>query len=165
MTTPRFEEHQRFTQLWLWVPMLLLAALFTWGFVQQVVLGKPWGLSGELSDTLVWVLFLSGIGIPLFIGSLRLDTVVTEAELRVRLWPLPGRRIPTTSIRRCEARRYRPILEYGGWGVRYGLRHGWAYNVKGNQGVQLELEGAKPLLIGSQQSAALEAAINAARRA
>ena len=47
-------------------------------------------------------------------------------------------------------RQYRPILDYGGWGIRWGPGKGWAYNVSGNRGVQLELLDGKQLLIGSQ---------------
>ena len=48
-------------------------------------------------------------------------------------------------------RTYNPIREYGGWGIRYGLKSK-AYNVHGNHGVQLELLNRKRLLIGSQRS-------------
>ncbi len=34
------------------------------------------------------------------------------------------------------ARKYRPIREYGGWGIRYGW-NGRAYSTSGNEGVQL----------------------------
>ena len=49
------------------------------------------------------------------------------------------------------ARVYRPIREYGGWGIRYG-KNGKAYNISGDRGVQLELQNSKPLLIGSQRA-------------
>ncbi|MDJ0974885.1 MAG: DUF6141 family protein [Planctomycetota bacterium] len=163
MATPRFEERQRFTQPWLWIILAVMIALMTWGFVQQIVLGEPWG-SKPAPDLALWILCpLMGIGIPLFFGALRLDTIVTEDELHVRLRPFRWRRIPIRKITSCEARTYRPIREYGGWGIRYGGKRGWAYNVRGNQGVQLEIEDARPLLIGSQKSEALAAAINAPR--
>lgn len=162
-TTPRFEEQQRFTQPWLWVLLAALVGLMGWGFVQQIVLGQPWG-TNPAPDLVLWILCpLVGLGIPAFFLALRLDTVVTDEELRVRLRPFRWRRIPLASVRRCEARTYRPLREYGGWGLRYGGKRGWAYNVKGNRGVQLELEDALPLLIGSQRSDALAAAITAPR--
>jgi hypothetical protein len=45
-------------------------------------------------------------------------------------------------IIRCYARKYRPIAEYGGWGIRWG-KSGKAYNAYGNIGVQLELIDGK----------------------
>lgn len=47
-------------------------------------------------------------------------------------------------------RQYRPILDYGGWGIRWAPGKGWAYTVRGNLGVQLELSDGKRLLVGSQ---------------
>lgn len=55
----------------------------------------------------------------------------------------------TDSIRHSEVRTYSPLKEYGGWGIRYGS-NGKAYNVSGNQGVQLEFRDGKRLLVGSQ---------------
>ena len=43
-------------------------------------------------------------------------------------------------------RRYR---EYGGWGIRGGLRGTKAYNVSGNRGVELMLADGRTVLIGS----------------
>jgi hypothetical protein len=59
-----------------------------------------------------------------------------------------------------ETRTYRPILEYGGWGVRYSfVRKGWAYTVSGNRGVQLQLANGKRILVGSQRAEELARAI------
>jgi hypothetical protein len=55
----------------------------------------------------------------------------------VRFFPWRAKLIPFRDINRCEVRTYRPIREYGGWGIRYG-RNGKAYNVSGDRGVQLE---------------------------
>jgi hypothetical protein len=60
------------------------------------------------------------------------------------------------------ARTYKPLSEYGGWGIKYG-RSGWAYNIIGDQGVQLELDNGKRILIGSQHAEELEQAINTYR--
>ena len=57
------------------------------------------------------------------------------------------------------AREYKPLREYGGWGIRCSLKRGKAYNVSGNKGVQLVFKNGKQLLIGSQKAEALEEAI------
>jgi hypothetical protein len=62
-------------------------------------------------------------------------------------------------LNECFARKYRPILEYGGWGIRCGWKGGRAYNVSGNEGVQLVFKNGKRLLIGSKEAYGLEAAI------
>ena len=57
-----------------------------------------------------------------------------------------------------------PILEYGGWGIRYSpFGKGWAYNVRGNQGVQLELANGQRILVGSQRADELARAIGQAK--
>jgi hypothetical protein len=58
-------------------------------------------------------------------------------------------------------RTYRPIRDYGGWGIRYG-RNGKAYNVSGNRGVMLEFSHGQKLLIGSQKPGDLANAIGLA---
>lgn len=95
----------------------------------------------------------------LALGELQVE--VRESALLVRLFPFTRQhRFPWHTIRSCEARTYRPIVEYGGWGIRYG-RSGKAYNVYGTRGVQLEFHDGTRLLIGSQQADTLAEAIRA----
>ena len=53
---------------------------------------------------------------------------------------------------------YRPIMEYGGWGIRYG-KTGNAFNVSGNRGVELVFKESRSLMIGSQTPEKLAKAI------
>ena len=107
------------------------------------------------------LVYLLGVGIFFFVFYvMRLKTDVRRDGLHVRFFPLMSRVIPFDEITRCEVRTYRPIREYGGWGIRSGLGGtGAAFNVSGNRGVQLELSGGKRLLIGSQKPEELAAAI------
>lgn len=163
MTSPQFEEQQRFDQWWLWLIVLTATGLMWWGFIQQVILGHPWGTKPPPNWVLWMCAGLFGIGLPILFRSLRLDTQVTEEYVRVRLRPFRWVTFPRDTILTCAARTYRPIREYGGWGIRYGFKRGWAYNVRGNRGVQLTLTNRKPVLIGSQREEELAAAINEAR--
>jgi len=104
-----------------------------------------------------------GVGVAGLLGVGRLRTEVRPDGLYVRFVPFTRQhRFSWDEIVSAEARRYRPLLEYGGWGVRWS-RSGKAYNVSGNRGVQLELAGGKKLLIGSQRPQALAMAIASAR--
>jgi hypothetical protein len=88
-----------------------------------------------------------------------LDVDVTDKEVSIafrHLWPT--RRIAFGDIVGLEVRRYNPLLEYGGWGVRLGPK-GWGYMTSGKEGVQLRLRKGLPVLIGSRQPRALEAVI------
>jgi len=88
-----------------------------------------------------------------------LDVDVTDRGVRIAfryLWPT--RLIRFEDILGLEVRRYRPLFEYGGWGVRLGPA-GWAYTTGGNEGVQLRLRTGIPVLIGSKHPRELEAAV------
>ena len=161
-----FHEEQQFRQRWLW--MLLLAmtvgvsALYLYGLYTQLVLGQPWG-DRPMSDTglvlsAVLTIGITG-GITLLFIKLKLTTTVDADGVHVRFFPLTRRHIPFRNIISSRARTYRPIREFGGWGIRCS-RKGRAYNVSGDRGVQLELREGKPLLIGSQKAEQLADAIN-----
>ena len=48
-----------------------------------------------------------------------------------------------------QRRQYRPIIDYGGWGIRTGRDGERVLNARGNRGVRLELADGSRLLIGS----------------
>lgn len=108
---------------------------------------------------------LCGVALPLGVAVLiwvnRLETQVRSDGLYVRFFPfhLHFKRFGAEDLSECFARKYRPIVEYGGWGIRYGWKGGRAYNVSGSEGVQLVFNNGKRLLIGSKEANGLEAAI------
>lgn len=158
----RFREEQRFRQPWLWLLILFLVALQWWGFIQQIVLGRPWGNrpAPDWMMALLWLVF--GIGLPLFFLYLRLIVTVTDNVIDIHFRPLTRRTIPIADVTRVEARTYAPLREYGGWGIR-----GWggkrAYNVSGDRGVELTLVDGGKVMIGSQRADELAQTITAAR--
>ena len=111
---------------------------------------------------------LGGIVAPIAIVVLflltNLETEVRSDALYVRLFPfhIHYRKFAIEDLSECHARTYKPIREYGGWGIRCGFRKGSgkAYNMKGNQGAQLVFKNGKRLLIGSQKPDELAEAIN-----
>lgn len=151
-STVFFREEQRFNQWWLWLLVLVPTAMVWYGAIQQLIFGKAFG-DNPTSDTgMSIILVLFGVLLPLFMYFLKLVTEVRQDGLYVRFYPfhLSFRRYPYESINSYKVREYSPLKEYGGWGIRYGLK-GMAYNVSGNLGVQLEFKGGKSLLIGSQK--------------
>ena len=159
-----FWERQHFRQIWLWVVVLGVAAIFWSGFVAQVLLGNSFG-SKPASDIELLILFLlMGLGLPFFFYRMSLTTVVRPGELQVRFWPFHLRpvRIPLHSLRSYERITYQPIRDYGGWGIRWSTK-GKAYNMLGSEGVLLHFYDKKPLLIGSQKAGELFEAIRQAK--
>jgi hypothetical protein len=106
-----------------------------------------------------------GLGVAALLVFGALHTEVRPDGLYVRFVPFTRQhRFDWSEIVSAEARRYRPILEYGGWGIRWSGK-GKAYNVHGDRGVQLVLADGRRLLIGSQEAEALARAIASARGA
>jgi hypothetical protein len=145
-----FHEEQQFRQPWIWALLLLTSAA-----TFSVIFTSPsFGLA-------VTVLLLDAALLG-FMYSLKLTTEVRQDGIYIRFFPMFRQTIPMSQLSNHYARSYRPIREFGGWGVRYGWQ-GKAYNVRGNRGVQLELAGGKRLLIGSQRPEEMALAVAAAR--
>ena len=109
-----------------------------------------------------------GIGLVLFLAVLLLHmtTEVTPADVRVWFgWvPVYRRALPLGDIRRVELVTFRPIADYGFWGVRSGRDGDRALDRRGNRGVRLELADGSFLVIGSQRPDELALAIESALR-
>jgi hypothetical protein len=161
---PIFRESQHFNRVFL---VVLLVILLVPGTIISLYILFPDVITGVFGPAKPppdkWALPITLIG-PLIVVLVLLMRVVTEVSnsgLRVRLTPFPWKRFPLSEIGRAYVRTYRPILEYGGWGIRWGWS-GRAYNARGNRGLQLELTDGKRVLIGSQQPEELLAAIRRA---
>jgi hypothetical protein len=167
----RFVEEQRFRQWWLLGLVLAVVAVTAIpigsGVVQQLVTGRPWG-DKPLPDGALVVVAIFAIGLPLAVVWLllaaKLTTTVGDTTLHVGLWPLhrKPKHIELSRVTAVEACTYRPLRDYGGWGIRKG-RGGWAYNVSGDRGVRLTYADGETLLIGSQRAEELAQAVEAAR--
>ena len=109
---------------------------------------------------IIWLIF--GVGLPLFFYVMELRIEVRDDGVAARFYPLPSfGDIELKQIGRCYVRTFRPIMEYGGWGLRFS-RHGTAYIMKGKEGVQFELKDGKRVMIGSQNATAFLQAIEQA---
>ena len=161
-TIPLFLEEQKFRQIWIWLVILLSSGILWYIGIMQFIMDTPMG-QNPMPDVLLVILWgLLGIGMPVMFYLTRLTTEVRQDGIYIRFVPFHFRwqKIEFGEILECRAVTYRPIAEYGGWGIRYG-RNGKAYNVSGNRGVRLELKNDKHLLIGSAHSDELNMAIEA----
>jgi hypothetical protein len=57
-----------------------------------------------------------------------------------------------------ELRKYNPLNEYGGWGIK-GTKKNRAYNVSGDMGLQLTLKSGRKILVGTVNPQKLEVAL------
>jgi hypothetical protein len=160
-TPPLFREVQRFRQWFFWIPVLVVTGIIWRQFAEQVVLGRVQG-NDPIPTWVAWVLVIAfGLGLPVFALVVRLVTEVRPGSLSVRLIPFRAKRVLVQEMRCAGVRRYSPLREFGGWGIRIG-RDGRAYSAYGNQGVQLTLAGGSRILIGTQRPEELLAALRLA---
>lgn len=152
-----FSEEQRFRQAWIRILVAFVAAVAWYTFIVQVVGGEPVGNNPADDVLVVIILAVFGIIFPIWFIIMRLETQVTLTALRFRMFPLhrAWRVHPFDTIARAVAITYRPLREYGGWGIRFG-RRGMAYNVSGNEGVLITLRSGTSFLLGSLRAAELE---------
>jgi len=156
-----FREAQKFKQWWVWLLVYGGAALTWYGFIQQIILGKPFG-TNPAPDWMMWLMWVAiGLGLPVFFHVLKLIVEVGHDQIHIRYVPLIRRTIALDEIESYTVRTYRPIREFGGWGIRWGGHRRRAYNVSGDQGVDLKLRNGQWLMIGSQKPEELAQALEA----
>jgi hypothetical protein len=151
-----FDETQRPGQWWLWA--LVTAACG----VPVVIMLWPVSRQPQVWPQLTFVLLPASLPLVL-LALVRLRVTVTSTEVVISLVPF-RRRYPIDEVATWEPTDYRPIREFGGWGIRWSLRDSTtAYTMQGNRGVRIVTTKGKKLLIGSQRPEDLAAAIAAAK--
>lgn len=114
-----------------------------------------------LPSALLWPAFIVSLVVAVWFVKLKMVTEVRDEGLYICfVWLWPERTIPWNEIRSVETRTYRPIRDFGGWGVRWAAR-GIVYHARGNRGVRLVLASDERVLIGSQRADELAQAIAA----
>jgi len=153
-----FTETQRFNQWWLIILVVVVSAILIYSFVIEYQdAGDNFNNERFISMTISGSLFLI---VFLIIFSLRLKIKIDENGISYQFSPihLKPRIIEWSELSKCYVRKYSPISEYGGWGIRGVQRKGFwdfrkrgmAYNVKGDMGIQLMFKDEGKLLIGTQ---------------
>jgi hypothetical protein len=147
-----FTETQRFRQPWLWLIIVAVDVLIISGILSEMQKTKS-----DAHTKLIFAATIESLIVVLFL-ILRLDTKITAEGINYRFYPFQRFKvIKWEEISSAHVRTYKPLGEYGGWGVRFGLRGtGMAYNVSGSQGLQLQLTNGKKILLGTQRPQELE---------
>lgn len=146
-----FLETQRLTIWWVWLLLLSINGFSVYALVQQLGMGKPVG-NNPVSDTGLIIIAVSFLLLTAGIAMITLHTKLDDQGVHFKLFPfhLKFRLHKWEDIQSAEVRQYKPIAEYGGWGLRMGPG-GMAYNMSGNRGLQLVLKNGKRILIGTQK--------------
>ena len=156
-----YQEVQRpnkwFVLLFLIPILIMLFAAFQSG-IFHFSNEKGLVIHNEALETSSFYLMLAVLMIlPIFFFALKLETKIDGAGIHYQFKPFHFRikTIPWVNINKCFVRTFKPIREYGGWGIRYSHK-GRAYTMNGKVGLQIELKNGKPILIGTSQKEQLE---------
>jgi hypothetical protein len=122
------------------------------------------GQDKQLELLIVWI--VAAVLLPAWIAfGLRLTTIVTDRRVVARFPPFAIRSIDLSDIESAEAIKYSPLMDAGGWGIRYSMKMGAVLNVSGDRGVHVHYrtgEKTKRLLLGSERCGELADAIHRA---
>lgn len=149
-----FQEEQRFPMMWSIIVLLLTLPLMIYVFFFS-------DEKENLSRFEYYFAVIAYLLVIFLIHSIKMTTTVTKEDIRVRFTPfhIKPKVFAWSEIENAFVRDYKPVREYGGWGVRYSFKNGRAYNIAGNKGLQLELNNGKKVLIGTQKEMELDAVV------
>jgi hypothetical protein len=151
-----FVEEQQFNRkFFIAIPIVFFLICF-YGIFQQKILDIPFG-NNPVSSTTLFVISLIPIGIIYMMQKTYMITKVYTDGISVRIKPFQLKPVffSFEEVEKMYSREYKPIREYGGWGIRFG-KNGKAYNMGGNMGFQLILSNGKKVLIGSRRPFEIE---------
>lgn len=158
-----FKEEQRFKQWWVWL-IIVFTLLFVIVPLVNAITEEQAQLSSSDTARFIFygvlaVLFLAAVIIVMLF--IKLKTKITDNGIYVTYSPFvrKWKKFPEQEIEKYEVRRYRAMLEYGGYGMRRRRKAGQAFSISGNIGLQLYLKNGKKLLIGTQKKQAIEYAM------
>ena len=150
-----FIEKQKFTQWWLWLILIGIGILPIIGLYKQLILKQFFG-DNPMSD---FGLIIFSLFILIIIGLFYLIVLKTEISnkgITMRFIPFVEKKIKWSEIKNAE------IIKYGftGYGIRISLKYGTIYNIKGKNGLFIELHNGEKILIGTQKENELKKIIN-----
>ncbi|HKK94421.1 MAG TPA: hypothetical protein VJ925_13385, partial [Longimicrobiales bacterium] len=141
------ELYREFTNWAVWVHVV------TWGAIGGSALVTPWP----------WSVVLIALGVLIYVVLGGLLVTVHSDGVRVGLGHLRLLRafIPFADVTRIESVTYRPLKEFGGWGLRGGKQKR-AWTARGDRAVVLHTRDDRRIYIGSDEPSKLEGRIRTA---
>lgn len=154
-----FTEEQKMHQWWVQLIVYALTGLAVYATLQQLVYKVPFG-QNPAPDAVLIGLDIFVILLWFLFRGMKLTTEIDQHGIRVKFFPFHShfKTYSWDEIKTVEVSVYKPLWEYGGWGIRYGFK-GMAYNMEGNMGLKIAFKNRKHLLIGTQKPEELKAAI------
>ncbi len=142
-----FSESQKFRQWWLWAIVIGSVAIPFIDIVSDISKSnKPAPIALIPGITITYLLVLA------LFAFMELRTTIDANGVSFQFLPfhLKPKVKSWDEIQSAYVRKYSPLGEFGGWGIRITFGKGTAYNVSGNMGLQLVLKNGKKLLVGTR---------------
>ncbi len=141
----------------------LWARALLWGAVASGCYGvlRDPGLSGNAGGLLAGGIVLFGFAIERFLFGLTVSVYRDRVQFGLGRGRPVGTEVRYEHITALESVEYRPLREFGGWGVR-GSSHRRAWTASGNLAVVLQLDDGRRIYVGSDHPRRLEERIRAA---
>ena len=165
-----YKEEQKFGSISLYLAMGLIytgvVALATYAAIKQFMYNEQWSSKPMSDNSLILMLVLMLVilvGAWLLLFGSKLIIKIEQNKIVYSFPPFINKEllIEASQIESYRLRKYQPIKEYGGWGIRKSnKKYGDAFNVKGSIGLQLVLKNKKRLLFGTQRPEAIKTAMN-----
>lgn len=147
-----FTPWERWVRVVVWGVVLLACSPALLGGDGDIVTGRTLLVLGLLFALVGAILRVVG-GLTVLIQETRIVVHLGRA-------PVLSRSISFAEIVSLDSVEYRPIRDFGGWGIRgFGKRKAWT--ARGHRAVALRLTGDRELLIGSDHPKRLEERIRA----
>ena len=144
-----FEENQKFNQWWIWVILLFPLMFFLFYVDKQITVLQ----------------ILIGLIFPLFFYLMELRIKVNSQGVHYQFFPFhyKPREIKLAEIDKIEAIQYKPLIDYGGWGIKYRFKEK-AYTISGKLAVKIKLSSGNTIVFGSQKNSQFEKALQEVMR-
>ena len=151
-----FIEVQRYRRVWMWVLLglafgtLAVIAVAQWADMPLVE-------AYRLSLPSLFLLGMMILLLAVVVYQAHLIAKIDDHGIRFRLFPFQWfyQHIKWRDVEEVYIREYDAIVEYGGWGVKYG-QPGKSYTISGRFGIQLVLADDRRILIGTHRPIELE---------
>lgn len=138
-TNDRYQESQKFTQLWFWGILAFSASVIFYRFWEE---HSPTQFRDLTVRSVAPIILFSLVLV--FLLLLRLDVLIDQNGISYKWFPfrMKYKTIRWEEIESLQIRRFSPIAEFGGYGLRYTFKT-TAYIVSGNDGIEIRIKGRK----------------------
>lgn len=159
-----YSEYQPCRSILIWLITVAVAGYIWFATYHQIILGNPAGTKPAPDLLLVFIWIVFGILFPLAVYKARLSLKIDSKNFTYKFFPLHlnTHSYPVQQIQNIEPVHIRPILHFGGWGIRFGFK-GKGYIMKGGKGVKVSFKSGRPIYFSANDADSIVESFQKAR--